>query len=190
MRSTFVNSLIELAEENKNIVLFTGDLGYSVLEPFIEKFPDRFYNFGIAEQNMMGAAAGLASEGYHVFVYSIANFPVFRCAEQYRNDVDYHELNVTVVSIGGGVSYGSLGYSHHAIQDYAFMRSMPNTKILAPGDPDEVAFLMRYIVQNPCPSYLRLAKSGEPNLGGFPILRSGIYIFSLVERNKNNVLII
>jgi transketolase len=164
MRSTFVNKLIKLAENNNKIVLFTGDLGYTVLEPFIEKFPDRFFNFGIAEQNMVGAAAGMASEGYHVFVYSIANFPVFRSAEQFRNDVDYHKLNVTIVSVGGGLSYGSLGYSHHAIQDFALMRVMPNNTILAPGDNEEVSYVLDYIIDKPGPSYLRLGKIREmPN---------------------------
>ncbi|CAN1563626.1 COG3958 Transketolase, C-terminal subunit [Burkholderiaceae bacterium] len=110
----------------------------------------------------MGLAAGMASEGYHVFVYSIANFPTFRCAEQIRNDVDYHNLPVTVVAVGGGLAYGNLGYSHHAVQDYALIRVMPNMLIAAPGDPMEVRACMRYLVNNPQPSYLRLGKVGEP----------------------------
>ena len=111
---------------------------------------------------MTGLAAGMASEGYHVFTYSIANFPTFRCAEQIRNDIDYHRLPVTVVSVGGGLAYGALGYSHHAVQDYALMRSMPNLVIAAPGDPLEVRACLRYLVANPGPSYLRLGKAGEP----------------------------
>ncbi len=188
MRKTFVNTLIHLAEINDKIVLFTGDLGYSVLEPFIEKFPNRFFNFGIAEQNMMGAAAGMASVGYHVFVYSIANFPIFRCAEQYRNDVDYHDLNVTIVTVGGGLSYGSLGYSHHAIQDYAFMRTMPNTQILAPGDPNEVEYVLKFIIEHPGPSYLRLAKSGEPNIHNLDEILKDIFV--LIKKADSRKLII
>lgn len=163
MRNTFIDELIKLATVNDRIALIVGDLGFSVVEPFAEKFPDRFINAGVAEQNMMGLAAGMASEGYHPFVYSIANFPTFRCAEQIRNDVDYHKLPVTVVTVGGGLAYGNLGYSHHAVQDYGLMRLMPNMLIAAPGDPMEVRACMRYLTSHPQPSYLRLGKNGEPN---------------------------
>ena len=131
MRNTFIKNLINHARSKENIALVVGDLGYSVVEPFADEFPDRFINAGIAEQNMTGIAAGMASEGYHVFTYSIANFPLFRCAEQIRNDVDYHNLPVTIVSVGGGLAYGNLGYSHHGIQDFALTRSMPNMLIAA-----------------------------------------------------------
>lgn len=161
MRNAFINELVLAARKHQNIALVVGDLGYKVVEPFADEFPDRFFNSGIAEQNMMGLSAGLASEGVHVFVYSIANFPTFRCAEQIRNDVDYHRLSVTTVSVGGGLAYGNLGYSHHAVQDYALMRVMPNMLIAAPGDPMEVRACMRYLLKNPGPSYLRLGKAGE-----------------------------
>jgi transketolase len=164
MRNTFIEELVAQAETNERIALVVGDLGYSVVEPFAEKFPDRFINAGVAEQNMMGLSAGMASEGYQVFVYSIANFPTFRCAEQIRNDVAYHNLPVTVVAVGGGLAYGNLGYSHHAIQDYGLMRMFPNVLIASPGDPVEVRMCMRYLFENPQPSYLRLCKSGEKNL--------------------------
>jgi transketolase len=163
MRNAFIEELVELATINNHIALMVGDLGYSVVEPFADRFPDRFINAGIAEQNMTGLAAGMASEGYHVFTYSIANFPTFRCAEQIRNDVDYHNLPVTVVAVGGGLAYGALGYSHHAVQDYALMRSFPNMLIAAPGDPMEVRACLRYLIKNPQPSYLRLGKAGEAN---------------------------
>lgn len=163
MRNAFIEELVALASAHDHIALIVGDLGYSVVEPFADRFPDRFINAGVAEQNMTGLAAGMASEGYHVFTYSIANFPTFRCAEQIRNDVDYHQLPVTVVSVGGGLAYGALGYSHHAVQDYALMRSFPHMLIAAPGDPMEVRACMRYLVRNPQPSYLRLGKAGEPN---------------------------
>ena len=164
MRNTFIDELVAAAETNENIALVVGDLGYGVIEPFARRFPKRFFNAGVAEQNMMGLSAGLASEGFHVFAYSIANFPTFRCAEQIRNDVDYHNFSVTVVAVGGGLAYGNLGYSHHAVQDYALMRVMPNTLIAAPGDPMEVRACMRYLLSNPQPSYLRLGKAGEPCL--------------------------
>lgn len=163
MRNAFIQELVTLARQHPQIALIVGDLGYSVIEPFADEFPDRFTNAGVAEQNMTGLAAGMASEGYHVFTYSIANFPTFRCAEQIRNDVSYHKLPVTVVAVGGGLAYGSLGYSHHAVQDYALMRTLPNMLIAAPGDPMETRACMRYLVENPGPSYLRLGKTGEPN---------------------------
>lgn len=171
MRNRFIDELIKAAEINEKIVLVVGDLGYGVVEPFAEKFPHRFFNAGVAEQNMVGLAAGLASEGYHVFVYSIANFPIFRCAEQIRNDVCYHNLPVTIVAVGGGLAYGNLGYSHHAVQDYAFMRVMPNMTILAPGDPSETKMCLDFIVENSGPSYFRLGKTGEMNYNKSTSLR-------------------
>lgn len=163
MRNAFIEELVTLARQHPEVALVVGDLGYSVVEPFADEFPDRFINAGVAEQNMMGLAAGMASEGYHVFTYSIANFPTFRCAEQIRNDIAYHNLPVTIVAVGGGLAYGSLGYSHHAVQDYALIRSFPNMLIAAPGDPMEVRACMRYLIEYPGPSYLRLGKAGEPN---------------------------
>ena len=164
MRSAFIDELVLAAEQNTHVVLVVGDLGFGVVEPFAKRFPDRFFNAGVAEQNMMGLCAGLASEGHHVFAYSIANFPTFRCAEQIRNDVDYHNLPVTIVAVGGGVAYGSLGYSHHAIQDYALMRVLPNMLIASPGDLWETRACVRFLVENPRPSYLRLGKAGEPEV--------------------------
>lgn len=162
MRNAFIDELVRLARSNPQIALIVGDLGYSVIEPFATEFPDRFINAGVAEQNMMGMAAGMASEGYHVFTYSIANFPTFRCAEQIRNDIDYHNFPVTVVAVGGGLAYGALGYSHHAVQDYALLRCFPNMLIASPGDPFEVRACLRYLVSHPQPSYLRIGKAGEP----------------------------
>ena len=164
MRNTFIKELVRHARMNDKIVLIVGDLGFSVVEPFAEEFPDRFINAGVAEQNMAGIAAGMASEGYHVFTYSIANFPLFRCAEQIRNDIDYHNFPVTIVSVGGGLAYGNLGYSHHAVQDFALIRSMPNMVIAAPGDPLEMSSCLDYLIDNPQPSYLRINKSGEANI--------------------------
>jgi transketolase len=187
MRSAFINELVAAAEINENIVLVVGDLGFGVIEPFATRFPKRFFNAGVAEQNMMGLAAGLASEGFHVFVYSIANFPTFRCAEQIRNDVDYHNLPVTVVAVGGGMAYGNLGYSHHAVQDYALIRTMPNMLIAAPGDPMEVIACMRYLVNNPQPSYLRIGKAGEPYIHTkIPEVSPGKWL-TIREGKKNGV---
>lgn len=177
MRSAFIDELCSAAEKDTSIVLVVGDLGFGVVEDFAKRFPKQFINAGVSEQNMMGLCAGLASEGYKVFAYSIANFPTFRCAEQIRNDVDYHQFPVTIVAVGGGLSYGSLGYSHHAVQDLALMRTMPNMLIAAPGDPMEVRACMRYLLANPQPSYLRLGKAGEKVMhGNVPEIKPGMWL--------------
>jgi transketolase len=163
MRTAFIQELIAQARLHPEIFLIVGDLGYSVVEPFAEEFPDRFLNAGVAEQNMTGVAAGLASEGYHVFTYSIGNFPTLRCLEQIRNDICYHNLPVTIVAVGAGMAYGNLGYSHHSIQDIGCLRGMPNLTILAPGDTTETKSCVEWICNNPSPSYLRLGKAGESN---------------------------
>lgn len=162
MRNTLVKLLCQEARVNPNLYLLVGDLGWSVVEPFQESYPSQFINVGVAEQNMVGLGAGLASEGSHVFAYSIGSFPTWRCAEQLRNDIDYHNLSYTTVTVGSGVTYGKLGYSHHAIQDIALMRSLPNTLLLCPCDPLETSACIKYILANPGPSYLRLHKAGEP----------------------------
>lgn len=161
MRTAFVEELIACADQDPRIWLVTGDLGYSVLEPFAERFPDRYVNAGVAEQNMIGVAAGLARSGATVFVYSIANFPTFRCLEQIRNDVCYARAAVTIVSVGSGFSYGSHGSTHHAIEDLAVMRSLPGTVVESPGDPTEARFATRALADLAGPAYLRLGKAGE-----------------------------
>lgn len=185
MRNKFIEQLVKEAQNNDKIVLIIGDLGYNVVEPFQDQFPDRFFNAGICEQNMASMAAGLASEGFHVFIYSIANFPTFRCAEQLRNDIGYHNLNVTVVSVGGGLSYGNLGYSHHAVQDLGLIRLFPEFKILAPGDPNETIGCMQNLFSSNGPSYLRLKKAGEPNYNkNVNKIESGLW--NKVIESKNN----
>ncbi len=166
MRTAFIQELIRQARVHPRIFLVVGDLGYSVVEPFVEEFPDRFLNAGVAEQNMTSLAAGLASEGWHVFTYSIANFPTLRCLEQIRNDVCYHRLPVTVVAVGAGLAYGNLGFSHHGIHDIAALRPMPNLTLLSPADPGETSLAVRWLAENPGPSYLRLGKAGEKTLHG------------------------
>jgi transketolase len=164
MRTAFIEQLCELAEQDSRIWLVCGDLGYSVLEAFSSRFPERYLNAGVAEQNMTGIAAGLALAGKTVFTYSIANFPVMRCLEQIRNDVCYHNLNVKVVSVGGGLAYGSHGYTHHGVEDLAVMSVMPNMTVVAPGDPIEARAATTELARNHGPAYLRLGKAGEPIL--------------------------
>ena len=188
MRNAFIESLQVHAREDPRIFLIVGDLGFSVVEKFAEEFPDRFLNAGIAEQNMAGVASGLASAGYHVFVYSIANFPLVRCLEQIRNDICYHNRAVTIVSVGGGLSYGALGYSHHATEDLAITLSLPNLRVFAPGDPLEVKAAIKKIVTQPSPTYLRLGKAGEPTFHKTePIWKEGELVE--IERGKRVLLL-
>lgn len=158
MRNTFINTLCALAEEDERIYLLTGDLGFSVLERFRDRFPYRFINAGVAEANMTGVAAGLALSGKTVFTYSITPFSVFRPFEQLRLDVCYQNLNVKVVGAGAGFDYGAAGTTHHAIEDVAVMRALPNMKILSPADVHELAECVQIMVENPGPYYLRLHK--------------------------------
>jgi transketolase len=168
MRNAFVDQLCEIASQNSDLMLLTGDLGYNVFEKFEERFPKQYINCGVAEQNMVGLAAGLASEQKKVFVYSIANFSTFRCLEQIRNDICYHKFPVTVVSVGTGFSYGTLGYTHYAVEDITVMRSLPGMRILSPADPNDVVASMRLIMSSPSPTYLRLGKTGEANISKLP----------------------
>lgn len=170
MRTAFIEELVALAEVDEDIWLLNADLGYSVLEVFRDKFPNRYVNVGVAEQNMIGIAAGLAMSGCKVFVYSIANFPTQRCLEQIRVDVCYHNAHVIVVAVGGGFSYGSQGYTHHAIEDLAVMRSLPGMRVAAPADPHETRSLLGHMANVPGPGYLRLGRAGETNLHPGPLL--------------------
>jgi transketolase len=162
VRTAFIEALCEIAARDERVWLVNGDIGFSVLEQFAERFPDRYLNAGVAEQNMTGVAAGLALAGKVVFTYSIANFPTFRCLEQVRNDVCYHNLSVKVVAVGGGLSYGPQGYTHHGVEDFAVMGCLPNMTVVAPGDPVETRLAVRALAGHPGPAYLRLGKAGEP----------------------------
>jgi len=162
MRDAFVGVLTELAPSHPEIMLLTGDLGFGVLNDFASRFPRQLVNVGVAEQNMSGVAAGLALEGRTVFTYSIGNFPTLRCLEQIRNDICYHKANVKVVSVGGGMSYGPVGMSHHATEDLAILRSLPGIEVYAPTDLWEAAEATRHLVESRGPAYLRLDKSAAP----------------------------
>lgn len=164
MRDTFFKTLTELATENKNIEVVTGDLGFGVLKPFWETHPDQIINAGIAEQNLTSVAAGMALEGKIVFTYSIGNFPTLRCLEQIRNDCAYHNADVKIICVGGGFVYGSLGMSHHATEDIAVMRSLPNVTVLCPGDLVEAEAVTRAIAKYPGTCYVRLGRGGEKKI--------------------------
>lgn len=166
MRDAFIAELTSLAENDPEIMLLTGDLGFGVLTDFSEKFPNQFINIGVAEQNMSGIAAGLALEGHKVYTYSIANFTTLRCLEQIRNDICYHDANVTLVAVGAGFSYGQLGVSHFATEDLAILRALPNMTVVAPSDPWEARILTRQMAAISGPKYLRIDKgaAGAPEV--------------------------
>jgi transketolase len=159
MRDVFIARLLEMARADPRIMLLTGDLGFGVLDKFAKLLPAQFLNVGVAEQNMTGVATGLAREGRVVFTYSIANFPTLRCLEQVRNDACYHGADVKIVAIGGGFSYGALGISHHATEDLAILRAIPDMTVVSPGDDWETAEATRALVATPGTCYLRLDKS-------------------------------
>src|SRR3990172_2152618 len=169
MRTAFLNTLADLAARDDRIFFLTGDLGFGVVETFAQRFPDRFLNVGVAEQNMTGVATGLALSGKVVFTYSIANFPTLRCLEQIRNGPCYHNANVKVVSVGGGLVYGSLGMSHHVTEHLAIMRVLPNLTVVAPGDPVETACATEALLAHEGPAYLRLGRAQEPVVHRTPI---------------------
>jgi transketolase len=187
MRTAFINQLIEEARKNSKVFLIVGDLGFSVVEPFVEEFPQQFLNIGIAEQNMAGVAAGLAMEGYCVYIYSIANFPTLRCIEQIRYDICYHNLNVKIIAVGGGFAYGPLGPSHHATEEIGMLRTIPNLTICAPGDPIEASEVTKLSANTFGPFYIRLGKAGEPVVHESNIVLSIGNCLPILSGKKNAV---
>jgi len=164
MRDRFIKTLCDLAEQDSKVMLITGDLGFAVLDDYRRRFPRQFINAGVAEQNMTLIATGLALEGHVVFTYSIGNFPTLRCLEMIRNDAAYHRANVKVVSVGGGFSYGPLGISHHATEDLAIMRALPDITVVSPTGLWETAEATRVIANTPGTCFLRLDK--DPGVEG------------------------
>tara|TARA_B000000565_G_scaffold244800_1_gene212129 strand:+ start:2351 stop:3271 length:921 start_codon:yes stop_codon:yes gene_type:complete len=159
MRNSIVNHLEVLAAKDSDIMLLVGDLGFGVIENFKQKFPKQFINVGVAEQNLTGVATGLGLIGKKSITYSIGNFNTFRCLEQIRNDALYHQVNLTIVSIGGGFSYGQLGYSHHATEDYGVLNTLPEISIYTPGSKSEAILCIENCLNNDGVSYLRIDKS-------------------------------
>ncbi len=164
MRIALVNALIVAAAKDRRIVLLTGDLGYNALEPFRDRFPDRFLNLGVAEQNMVGFAAGLALTGRIPIIYSIATFATLKTAEQIRTDICYQGLNAKIVGVGAGLTYSQYGATHQATEDIALMRSLPRMNVLCPGDPAEVTAAVHTMFQTQTPCYLRIGASGEQTI--------------------------
>lgn len=169
MRGAFVRTLVELAERDTRIVFLTGDLGYTVVESFAEKFPNRFLNVGVAEQNMVGLATGLAEAGFIPFVYSIVPFASLRPYEFIRNGPILHQFRVRIVAVGGGFEYGSAGATHHGLEDIGVMRVQPGISVIAPVDYEQARTALLKTWDLPGPIYYRFGKNDEttiPGLGG------------------------
>ena len=191
MRDIFFNSLTEHAQKNKNIILLVADIGFKVIDRFKSINPKQFFNVGIAEQNMAGIATGLALSGKKVFCYSIANFTTLRSIEHIRNGACYHNLDIKFVSGGSGYSYGSLGYTHHAIEDLAIMRSLPNMTVFSPSSDDEIDTITNYFCKNNNkPSYLRIDKSKISISLEHKKIRSIIIPRTIIKEKKEDVIIL
>jgi len=162
MRNAFVQALAETAEHDDRIVLLSGDIGNRMFDDFKARFPERFFNCGIAEQAMMSMAAGLASCGMRPVCYTIAPFVTTRCLEQIKIDVCYHDQPVIIVGVGAGLSYASLGATHHSPDDIAQLRALPGMTVIAPADPVETRLAFAAAARHDGPVYLRLGKKGEP----------------------------
>ena len=179
MRNAFSKEITDLANLDSRIVLLSGDIGNRLFDDFKDKHPNRFYNCGIAEQNMTGLAAGLSLSGFLPITYTIAPFCTTRCLEQIRTDLAYHELPSIIVSVGGGLSYAGLGPTHHALEDISFLRSIPNVTVICPADSYEVKQSLKVALKTNGPVYLRLGKKGEPDI---PSLKN--YSFKIGEAYK------
>lgn len=191
MRDIFFNTLTEHAQKNKNIILLVADIGFKVIDRFKSINPKQFFNVGIAEQNMAGIATGLALSGKKVFCYSIANFTTLRSIEHIRNGACYHNLDIKFVSGGSGYSYGSLGYTHHAIEDLAIMRSLPNMTVFSPSSDDEISTITNYFCKNNNkPSYLRIDKSKISISLEHKKIRSIIIPRTIIKEKKEDVIIL
>ncbi|MBF0502007.1 MAG: 1-deoxy-D-xylulose-5-phosphate synthase [Candidatus Riflebacteria bacterium] len=159
MRNAFARTIIDLAAMDPRIILLTADLGFMVLEPFAQRFPERFINAGVAEQNMVGVATGLAEAGFIPYVYSIANFSVLRPYEFIRNGPLYHRLPVRIIGVGDGFDYGSAGFTHHCLEDVGLLRMLPGMTVVVPSTPQETISALYQLKEVSGPVYFRLGKS-------------------------------
>jgi transketolase len=166
MRNAFAQTLLELAAQDRRVFLLTADLGWSVLDTFADRFPERFLNVGVAEQNLASIATGLAKAGYIPFAYSIATFASMRCYEQFRDGAVCHGLPVRLVGMGGGFAYGHAGRSHYSMEDLALARVQPGLMTLAPADSAQTRTVVQALLDLPGPAYLRLDKAEEADIPG------------------------
>jgi transketolase len=182
MREAFSESLLKLARNNSNVLLLTGDHGYALFDEFRRLRPSQYINAGIAEQNMVGMAAGLARTGYRPIVYGLSAFVPTRVLEQIKLDVAHDCLPVIFIGDGAGLVYSHLGTSHQSIEDIACSRAIPNLRVYSPADAYEMSLCMEMAFGANCPGYLRMGKSDrglvhtdnlEEDLGGLFLVRKG-----------------
>lgn len=173
MRKVIANTLTKWADESRDFTVLTSDLGYSIFDDFRSAYPDKFFNMGIAENNMVGVGAGLALTGRKVFIYSIATFLAAKCFEQIRDDVCYHNAPVVLIGTGAGFSYGQAGYTHYSNDDLAILRTIPDITILSPSDPVELQLLLNEVIDYDSPVYIRIGKNGEPSFSQKTKVRVG-----------------
>jgi transketolase len=169
MRNAFADEITKLALIDQRIILLSGDIGNRLFDNFKKLFPNRFYNCGVAESNMASMAAGLAKNGLIPITYTITPFNTIRCLEQIKIDICYHNLPVIIVGVGAGLSYGSLGGTHHACDDISLLRALPNINVVCPADAIEVRSLLNQVIKLNKPTYLRMGKKGEPLIHNNPI---------------------
>ena len=164
MRNAFIDTVIEECLRRDDIFIISGDAGLGVFDKFTKQRPDRFLNLGVAEQNAIGCAAGMALAGFRVYVYNIIPFVLYRCYEQVRNDICYQKLPVTLVGIGSGFSYAPMGMTHYSVEDIGLAQTLPNLRVFSPADPAEAESVARVTLAESGPTYVRLAKRGEPRI--------------------------
>jgi transketolase len=162
VRNAFASELTKLAGEDPRVVMLSGDIGNRLFDKFKEQHPKRFFNCGVAEANMIGVGAGMAACGLRPIAYTITPFITTRVMEQIRVDVCYHNVPVIIVGVGGGLSYASLGGTHHSCEDIGMLRLLPHMTVICPGDPVEVRLALRAATKHDGPVYMRLGKKGEP----------------------------
>jgi len=185
MRNSFSDEITVLAKKNKKIVLLSGDIGNRIFDKFKKDHPNRFYNCGIAEACMTGVAAGISKTGLHPITYTIATFNTLRNYEQIKLDLCYPNLKSTIVGTGAGLSYSSLGSTHHSLEDIALMRNLPNMTIFCPSDPNEVRKILRDSLKIKGPVYIRLGKKNEPNFSN----RKRVGTSDLLVKGSKNLII-
>ena len=186
----FADKLLELAKKDDRICIVTPDMGYGILEKFQNTFPDRYFNVGIAEQNAMSIASGMALSGLKPYVYSIIPFVVHRCLEQIRVDVSYMNLDVKIIGVGAGFEYGAAGATHHGTEDISLIRALPNMTICSPGDNREMEILAELTYQTNTPTYIRIGRhsygiinNGDIKLSKATIINKGSNIALIATGN-------
>ncbi len=182
MRNAFAEEILEIARRDERVIVLSADIGNRLFDKLKAEFPSRFYNTGVAEANNISMAAGLAACGFRPVCYTITPFITYRCYEQIRIDICYHEMPVVIVGTGSGLSYASLGATHHSCEDIAVMRVLPGMRVAAPADALEVKACLRAAFDSEQPAYLRIGKKGEPiihqevptfRFGSWSVLRRG-----------------